>query len=81
MKKLKKFNLMKIHVKVKPNSSKQEIEEFGDGRYLIYLKSAAEDNKANIELINLLAHHFCVPHGRIKIKSGAGCPNKLIEVM
>ena len=36
-----------INVKVKPNSSKQEVESFGDNRYLVYLKSEPENNKAN----------------------------------
>ncbi|MEM3405830.1 MAG: hypothetical protein QW117_02580 [Candidatus Pacearchaeota archaeon] len=45
---------MKIYVKVKPNSSKQEIVEFGNYRYLVYLKNEAKNNEANIELINLL---------------------------
>ncbi len=49
---------MIINVKVKPRSSKQEIECLGDSRYLIYLKSEPENNKANIEMIKLLSRHF-----------------------
>ncbi|MFH1307420.1 MAG: DUF167 domain-containing protein [archaeon] len=72
---------MIIKVKVKPSSSKQEILEFGDNNYLIYLENKAEDNKANIELINLLSKYFTTPVGRIKIKSGAGSNFKLIEIL
>ena len=43
---------MKIKIKVKPNSSKQEIEE-KDGIYLVKLKSSPVDNKANLELIKI----------------------------
>jgi hypothetical protein len=71
---------MKIHVKVKPNSNKQEIVEFGNFRYLVYLKSVPEDNKANIELINLLSKHMGVPPNHIKIKFGASGTNKILEV-
>ena len=71
---------MIIHVKVKPNSNKQEIESFGNNRYLIYLKSEPEDDKANIELINLLSKHFGTPAGRIKIKFGRTSNDKVIEV-
>ena len=71
---------MKIKVRVKPNSSRQEIEDFGDGNYLVYLKSPAEDNRANIELINLLSKHLCVPVRRIKLKFGKTGRDKVLEV-
>jgi uncharacterized protein len=72
---------MIIKVKVKASSSKQEIESFGDGHYLIYLKEPAENNRANIELLNFLSKHFGTPVGKIKIKSGLSSPEKLIELM
>lgn len=71
---------MKVHVRVKPNSNKQEIVEFGGFRYLVYLKEAPENNKANIELINLMAKRLGVPPGRIKIKFGATGEDKILEV-
>jgi uncharacterized protein YggU (UPF0235/DUF167 family) len=49
---------MKVYVKVKASSNKQEIVEFGNFRYLIYVKSPAENNEANIEIINLLSKHL-----------------------
>jgi uncharacterized protein (TIGR00251 family) len=72
---------MKVHVKVKPNSSKQEIVEFGNYRYLIYLKSPAEDNEANIELIKMLSKHFGVIPKNIKIIFGATGRDKILEIM
>jgi len=72
---------MKIKVKVKPNSSISCFEELGEGSYLVYLKSAPKNNKANIELIKMLSKHFCVPVGRIKIKSGLTSRNKIVEVL
>jgi len=79
-----------IKVKVKPNSGKQEVIENSDGdnagnkengnenkNYTVYLKSAPENNKANIELIKVLERHF---KKKIKIKSGFTSKNKLIEV-
>lgn len=67
-----------IKVKVKPNSGKQEIveNENSDG-YIVSLKSAPENNKANIELIKILEKHL---KKKIKIKSGFTSKNKLIEV-
>jgi len=71
---------MLLHIKVKPNSSKQSIENFGDGRYLVYLKSAPENNKANIELINFLSREFGALHKNIKIKLGRTSDKKIIEI-
>ncbi len=71
---------MIIHVKVKPNSSKQKIENFGGGRYLINLKSAPENDKANIELINLLSKELGVPPKSIHIKFGRTSDKKIIEI-
>ncbi len=69
-----------INVKVKTNSSKQEVESFGGGRYLVYLKSAPENNKANEELIKILSKELGVPPQSIKIKFGQTSDKKLIEI-
>ena len=71
---------MIITVKVKTRHSESKIEPFGNSRYLIYLKSAPEKNEANIEMINLLSKYFGIPHGRIKIKTGATSSDKMIEL-
>ena len=70
----------KIYVKVKPNSGKQEIVEFGDFRYLVYLKSLPENDKANIELINLMSKHLGVPAKTIFITFGKTSHDKILEV-
>lgn len=72
---------MNITVMVKPNSSKQEIESFGENRFMAKLKSSPENNQANIELINLLSKYFGVPVSHIKIKHGLKDKTKLIEVL
>jgi uncharacterized protein (TIGR00251 family) len=71
---------MILHIKVKPSSSKQEILSFGSNRYLVYLTEPPENNRANIELINLLSKYFGTPVSRIKIKTGLTSNEKMIEV-
>ena len=71
---------MKVYVKVKSNSGKHEIESFGNNRYLIYVKSPAENNKANIEMINMLSRHIGVPAKSIRIKAGVTNSDKILEV-
>ncbi|MBI4116912.1 DUF167 domain-containing protein [Candidatus Pacearchaeota archaeon] len=71
---------MIIHVKVKPKSGKREVESFGDGRYLVYLKEPPENGRANIELLNVLSKFLGTPATRIKIKTGFTSNNKMLEV-
>jgi uncharacterized protein (TIGR00251 family) len=67
----------KINVKVYPNSGKQEVIK-KEKKYFVYLKSAPENNKANIELMNLLKKYF---KSDVKIKSGKSSKKKVIEVI
>jgi len=66
---------MKINVKVNSSSKKQGVEKKGE-IYLINVKSPAENNKANIEVIKLLERYF---KKSVKIKSGPK-KNKVVEV-
>ncbi|MFA5060785.1 MAG: DUF167 domain-containing protein [Candidatus Pacearchaeota archaeon] len=68
---------MKIEIKVRPNSKKQEIHKISESEYKVFLKKPAEDNKANIELLRLLKKYF---NSEIKLLKGRNSKNKLIEV-
>lgn len=68
---------MKLKVKVKPNSSKEEIVRINEKEYLVYLKKPAQEGKANLELLKLLKKHFKQP---AKIKSGFNSREKIVEI-
>ena len=70
---------MIIKVKVKPNSLKERIEKFGENEYKIDVKEPAENNKANMRVVNLISKELNVSYRDIKIKN----PNsreKIIEI-
>ncbi|WP_319422937.1 DUF167 domain-containing protein [Pleurocapsa sp. FMAR1] len=71
---------MKIKVKVKPNSGKQEIEQLEDGSLVVHLKSSPVKGKANQELIKVLAKKYQVTQSQVAIKSGLFSKRKLIEI-
>ena len=71
---------MIIHVKVKPNSKKEEIIDLGNGNFEVYLKEKAEDGKANLKLIKLLSKKFNVSYKQISIKNPTS-RNKVIEIV
>ena len=70
---------MIIKVKASPNSPEERVEE-KEGLLHVFLKESPEQNKANIELINLLAKYFNTSVGEIKILRGKTSRNKVIEV-
>lgn len=68
---------MRINVKVKPNSNKEEIIKISEAEYIVSLKEPAKDNKANIELIKLLKRYF---KKEVKFIRGLKNKNKIVEV-
>jgi len=72
--------MAKIKVRVKTRCVNPRVEEFGINEYIIYVSSPPEDNKANFEMIKMLAHHLKVPSTKIKITAGLSSPNKILDV-
>jgi uncharacterized protein (TIGR00251 family) len=68
---------MKIRIKVKPNSGKEEILKVKENKYIIYLRKPAKEGKANLELLKLLKKYF---KKDVKIKSGFSSREKIIEL-
>ncbi len=67
-------------VKVKPGSRCQSVEELADGSFSVRLRSLPVDNKANEELVELLAERFDVSKSKVRIKSGLSSRQKLVEI-
>ncbi len=68
---------IKMKIKVKPGSGKQEIKKIGDENYIVSLKKPAQDNKANIELLKLLKKYF---KQEVRIVKGFKSKNKIIKI-
>lgn len=72
---------MRITIQVRPNAKRAEVFEIAPGEYRVKVNAKAVDGAANIRLIEILAEHFQVPFGAIRIISGATSRQKLIEVI
>lgn len=70
---------MIIKAKVKPNSKEEKIEKTGEKEFIIHVKEPAEDNRANIKVINLLSREFGVSFKKIILKNPKS-KDKIIEV-
>lgn len=69
--------MIKIKIKLHPNSSKEEIKKINENNFEVWVKEKPIDNKANIELIKILKKYF---KRNIKIKSGLTSRNKIVEI-
>jgi hypothetical protein len=71
---------MKIQVKVKPNSRVGEVSRDGD-IFLVRVKEPPKEGKANKAVVKLLAEYFKVPQHSVRVVSGLGSKNKVIEIL
>ncbi len=71
---------MRIQIHTTPNSKKALVEAVGENQYRVKVNAKPVDGAANIRLIEILAEHFKVPFGAIRIISGATSREKLIDI-
>lgn len=72
---------MLIHVKIKPDSKKDEVIMKNNASFIVSVREEAKENKANYAMLLLLAEHLDVPVSILRIVTGHHAPSKIIEVM
>ncbi len=70
---------MKITVKVTPHAKTETVEQ-QNSVYIVKVRAAAKEGKANDAVIKLLASYFSVPKSAVIIKTGLANRNKIIEI-
>lgn len=71
---------MKIKIKVIAGTKKQKIEQLSDGSLKVHLTAIREKNKANEQLVELLAEHYHIAKSRIEIVKGNSASQKVVEI-
>jgi uncharacterized protein (TIGR00251 family) len=71
---------MKLSVKVKPNSRKNEVKQLSENSFEVRVCVPPEKGKANEKVIELLSKHLRVPKSRFEIVRGLSSRDKLISV-
>lgn len=69
-----------LTIKVVPQSGRQEFTIDKSGRLKCYLKSAPEKNRANIELIKLIASQLGITNDQVTILTGHTARTKRIHI-
>ena len=70
----------RIEVRVQPRASTNEILGYRDGVLRVRLQAPPVDGAANDALVRFLADEFGVPRRQVRIVSGFGSRNKIVEV-
>ncbi len=71
---------MRITVKTKPNSRKEEIKKIDGSNFLVAVKEQPVDGKANKAIVKALAKYFSMPSSAVSIVSGHASRQKIIEI-
>jgi uncharacterized protein YggU (UPF0235/DUF167 family) len=69
-----------IEVKVKLRAKQSLLEQVTQTQYQACLHSIAEKNKANLELLQLIASYFKVNQASVRIIKGLNSKNKIIAI-
>lgn len=71
---------MYIKVRVTPDAKRETIEQDSPDHFTVSVKEPAEQNRANKRIITLVAQHFSVPTGKVRIISGHHSGGKILSV-
>jgi len=71
---------MYVRVKVTPKAKREQLKVVSDAELSVSVKEPAERNLANGRVRELLAEHFEVPIGKVRLISGHHSPRKIFSV-
>jgi uncharacterized protein (TIGR00251 family) len=71
---------LRIKVKVKPGSSKNEVKKVDENFYEVRCTTIPEKGKANEKVIELLSEHLNTPKSKIRIVRGQSSREKEVEI-
>ena len=71
--------MVRVAVKVKPNSKQNMVEATGEKSYTVRVKEKALEGRANEAAIELLSEYLHIPKNRFRIIKGQKARNKIIE--
>jgi len=72
---------MRIEIKVKPGSKKEEVLPLGDGAFKVSVKERAIEGRANEAVRDALAKHFKVSKSKVQLLGGLRNKTKRFEIL
>lgn len=71
---------MKISVKVRLKTKREKCEKIGENYFIVSVKEAPIEGKANEAVIKILAKYFAVAKSQVKIISGLKSRQKVVDI-
>ncbi len=71
---------MYIRVTVEPGAKEEDLHVLTPDNFAIKVRAKAEMNMANNRLREMLARHFKLPVGKVRIISGHHHPHKIVNI-
>lgn len=71
---------MYVRVEVRPGAKRESVEKKGPDALLVSVREPAERNLANRRVTALVAEHFGVAPGAVRLISGHRSPRKVFSV-
>jgi len=71
---------MYIKARVKAGMKSESFQQVSETHFDIAVREKAEQNRANARVIALIAAHFNVAPGKVRIVNGHHSPSKLLSV-
>lgn len=74
------YGAMYVSVKVRAGAKRERVQQISDTKLEIDVVEPAQQNLANRRVLTLVAQHFKVPLGTVRILSGHRSPSKMFSV-
>jgi uncharacterized protein YggU (UPF0235/DUF167 family) len=72
---------MFIHIKVHPESKENKISRTSDTSFDVFVRTKAENHKANNDALMLVSAYTHIPLRKIRIVTGHHSPSKILELL
>lgn len=69
---------MYLKIKVIPDSKQEKIEQLKDDEYRVWVRQPAENNAANIRVLEIFRMKF--PNTSVRLVSGHHSPSKIVSI-
>lgn len=71
---------MYIHVRATAGHKQESLEQLSETHFSVTVREEAERNQANRRIVELVAEHFGLAKGKVRIVNGHHSPSKLLSV-
>lgn len=69
-----------MHVRAIAGHKQESLEQISETHFSVTVREKAERNEANRRIVELVAEHYALSRGKVRIVNGHHSPSKLLSV-